>query len=100
MNKKILSLVILLLLLGPAVSFAVVDSIQSLMAAIVNGVLWVVFGGIVVICFVYSGILFLSSGGSPEKISRARQSFLWGVVGVVVGIIAYSIVKILETALR
>ncbi|MGD0577005.1 MAG: hypothetical protein ABSA74_02955 [Candidatus Staskawiczbacteria bacterium] len=53
-----------------------------------------VFGCIAVICFVIAGVLFLTAGGQAEKISAARSAFLWGVAGVVVGIIAFSIIAI------
>lgn len=75
-----------------------VDSIQSLSIAIAN-VLWVVFSAIAVICFVFAGILFLTAQGQPEKIKTAKSAFLWGIVGVVVGIIAYSIISITCKAL-
>ncbi|MCX6724283.1 MAG: hypothetical protein NT155_03900 [Candidatus Staskawiczbacteria bacterium] len=64
---------------------------------LVNSILakmWVVFAGIAVIMFLVAGILFLTAGGQPEKIQSARSAFIWGVAGVVVGIIAYSIIAI------
>ena len=60
----------------------------------VLGKIWIVFAGLAVVAFLYAGIMFLTANGAPEKISTARQAFLWGVVGVVVGIIAYSIIAI------
>jgi hypothetical protein len=103
MNKKIISSLILgallILLVAPTPAFAVVNSIQTLMVAIVNGVVWVVFCGIAVICFVYAGIMFLSAYGDPGKLQLARSAFLWGVVGVIVGILAYSIILVIERAL-
>lgn len=65
---------------------------------LINGILgklWIIFGALAVIMFVYAGILFLTASGAAEKVSAARQAFLWGVVGVVVGIIAYSIITII-----
>ena len=96
MNKKILFLVLFGLLLLPIITFGAVDSIQSLMKVIVGGVLWSVFGAIVIFCFVYSGIMFLTAQGDSSKLATARSSFLWGVVGVVVGILAYSIIGIIS----
>ena len=58
------------------------------------GKLWVVFAAIAVVCFLVAGILFLTAGGQPEKVQAARSAFIWGVAGVVVGIIAYSIIAI------
>lgn len=53
-----------------------------------------VFGCIAVIMFVVAGVLFLAAGGQPEKIQSARSAFIWGVAGVVVGILAFSIVAV------
>lgn len=57
--------------------------------------LWIVFEAIAVVCFVIAGILFLTAQGEPEKLKTARAAFIWGVVGVVVGIVAYSITEII-----
>jgi hypothetical protein len=61
--------------------------------------MWIIFGGIAVIAFVVSGILFLTAGGAPEKVATARNAAIWGIAGVVVGILAYSILAIVGTAL-
>lgn len=89
-------------LLLPMLAFAqpsvTIGSIQQLVSAI-ESLMWIIFGGIAVIMFVVAGILFLTSGGQAEKIQTARSAFLWGVAGVVVGIMAYSIVAIVSSAL-
>lgn len=58
---------------------------------------WIIFTIIAVVCFVIAGILFLTSQGSPEKIVAARQAFLWGVAGVVVGILAFTIITVVKS---
>ncbi len=64
--------------------------------AVLRPVIWTVFGFIVLICFVYAGIIFLTAGGDPDKIAKARSAFMYGVVGVVVGVIAYGILAIIS----
>ena len=53
-----------------------------------------IFGAIAVLCFLVAGILFLSAGGQPEKLKIARNAVIWGIAGVVVGIVAFSIIAI------
>ena len=84
---------------GGLVSNTSITSLGSLVNAIENAA-GLVFGCIAVICFVVAGILFLTAGGAPEKIQAARSAFLWGVAGVVVGIIAFSIIAIVGSMMN
>ena len=89
----------------PIVAFALpagVPAISSLTQIVIyiENALWVIFGLIAVVMFVMAGILFLTAGGQPEKVQSARSAFIWGVAGVVVGIVAYSIVAIVGTVMQ
>lgn len=77
-------------------SFA--PNLTSLGQVIVNQV-WIAFTIIAIICFVIAGILFLTSGGDPDKIKNARSAFLWGVAGVVVGVLAFTIIALVRGAI-
>lgn len=65
----------------------------------IESMIWIVFGLLAVIMFVVAGILFLTAGGAPEKVQTARAAFIWGIVGVAVGIVAYSIVAVVSGVL-
>lgn len=67
-------------------------SITTLGIALGNAV-WVVFTIIAVIMFVVSGVQFLSANGDGEKVKTARHSVIWGLVGIVVAIFAYSAIS-------
>jgi hypothetical protein len=58
-----------------------------------------IFGAVAVISFVIAGILFLTANGEPEKIKTARSAVIWGIAGVVVGILAFSIIAIVISIL-
>jgi len=73
-------------------------TIQQLFFGLEN-MMWIIFAGVVVVCFVVAGMLFLFAQGDPEKVKVARTAFIWGVVGVVVGILAYSILAIVTTVM-
>ena len=100
MNKKILSLIALSVLFMPVLAMAQIGGtppslntdLTSMGNKIANAT-WIIFTVIATIMIVVAGILFLTAGGAPEKIATARNAFIWGVVGVVVGIVAYGIIR-------
>ena len=57
---------------------------------------WWLFAILALVCFVIAGILFLTAGGSAEKIAQAKTAVIYGVVGIAVAIIGYSIVAIVK----
>ena len=71
-------------------------SLSDVVGGIIANGLWIIFTAIIVICFLISGISFLTAQGDAEKLKTARSSFIWGVVGVVVGILAFSIYTIIK----
>lgn len=97
--KKISFLVLLATLFLPIyvsaqlVSFGPNMTIERIILGILNKI-WIIFGAFAVIMFIWAGITFLTSQGAPQKIEQARAAVLWGVVGVIVGIISYSIITI------
>lgn len=103
-TNKILTLIALAVLVLPVSALAVVNPVPNTSGGGVNSLdnlvttvlskLWILFAGIAVIMFLFAGIMFLTANGAPEKVATARMAFLWGVVGVVVGIISYSIIFI------
>lgn len=108
MNKKLTILSVSgLLLVSPAVILAVnlvplpgsgVTNINAVVDAIFN-VIWPIFAAFAVVMFIIAGVQFLSAQGEPSKISQARQSLIWGAVGMAVGLLAFSIPFIIDSAL-
>lgn len=54
-------------------------------------VMWPVVVTVVVIFFVLAGFKFLTAQGNPEELKIARRFLIWGVVGVIVIILSFSI---------
>ena len=106
MNKKLIIAVSSMVLLAlPLAAFAfnagnTPNTVETLtVGAIINIVLnfiWPIFAGFAVLMFLLAGFLFLTSQGEEDKIDQARQAVLWGVVGVVVGLLAFSIPAIVR----
>jgi hypothetical protein len=103
--KSLLVLSILSLLVFPVLTFAQTTVPQpgggfdmgKLMSGIAK-LAWEFFAGLAVVMFVFAGVMFLTSTGDPGKIKTARDAFLWGVVGIIVAILAFSITTIIKTS--
>jgi len=69
------------------------DDIISIIIGLVNWVAW--FVALVAVLFgLYAGILFITAGGDDEKLTKAKNILLYSIVGIVVAILAFSIVAI------
>lgn len=51
-----------------------------------------VIGAIALLMFVYGGLAWMTSGGSPEKIKKAQATLIWAVLGMVVIFASYAAV--------
>lgn len=66
---------------------------------IVN-ILLMVIGFLAVIMIIWGGFLYATSAGNTEKLTRARNTIVYSVVGLAFAILAYGIVRFVETNLR
>lgn len=96
MNKKILFLT-LFLLVGtlPAIVLAQAGPIENIVSNVVNVVIFIA-GGIVVIIWAVTGVLFLSSRGDPSKLTTAKSALFAAMGGTVLVILALSAKAIIE----
>lgn len=106
MKKIIISLILLSVLVLPVVAtaqippqpgFGTIGNLDVLYQRIAT-LFWQIFAIIALIMFIVAGILFLTAGGDPDKVVAARSAFLWGVVGIVVAMVAFSIVLLTRTS--
>ena|SRR5581483_36644 len=63
-------------------------------------IVWPIVVAFAVISFIVAAILFMSSQGDAAKVQQARGAIIWGVVGVVVALIAFSIPLIVRQTLN
>jgi hypothetical protein len=57
-------------------------------------------GSLALLMFVWGGIQWLISGGSPDKIKKGKDTLIWAVIGLAVIISAYAIINTLVSALE
>jgi len=90
MKKILITLILLGLVVLPGYAVASAEAIRSMLDR-AETALKTIGGGFIVIMVVYAGILFVTGGGEPEKISKAKQALLWAVIGgiVLLGVAAF-----------
>lgn len=97
-KKYNLLLLVFLLLAQAQVAFAAQPFAQWL-NAIINNVLtmivWPIFLGLVILTFIWAGILYLTAQGEPSKISQANKAVIYAIVGIIVAIFAFSAVNLI-----
>jgi Type IV secretion system pilin len=77
-----------------------IDSLMELLSVIL-GVLIYLGTIALVLAFAWTGFQFVMAQGAPEKISDARRSLMWTVIGGVILLGAEAIALIIEaTAMR
>ena len=108
MNKKIIaSLATVALVAMPLVSFAAMaapNAVTTLtldnLIAIVFSIIWPIFIAFAVIMFIMAAVKFFSAQGDPDKAGEARSFVLYGVLGMVVAILAFSIPYLVKNILN
>ncbi len=55
---------------------------------------------VAVIMIIYSGLLFMASGGKEEKLSQAKKTFTWAMIGLAVLIIGEGFIGIIKSILN
>jgi lysylphosphatidylglycerol synthetase-like protein (DUF2156 family) len=106
MDHKKISLLIFacLLTILPLFSFAdpIVSSANGVISIIggLTNFLWAIFAAVTVIFFIIAGFAFVTSGGDPTKFEKAKKMTLYGVIGVIVALLAGGMVELITSLLE
>jgi hypothetical protein len=106
MNKKIVKISFLIISLGVLlISLPVfaqqldnpmgVNSINGIIASVANWVL-LLASPLAILMGIWAAVLFISAGGSPDKIKQGKATLTWAVIGLAVVLLANSMVNILK----
>ncbi len=82
--------------LGTRQGFSAVGNSQGKvesLAVTVIGWMTIIAGVVAVAFLVYYGIMFITSGGDPEKATKARTGIIYAIIGIIVITAAYFIVS-------
>ena len=103
MNKKIIITSAVLLILptlalafDPGPSPGAFGGDFNGLIQILLDILWPVAVAFFIVMFVIAGFLFATARGEPEQVKKARDAVIYGIVGVVVALIAFSIVTVIK----
>ncbi len=72
--------------------------IPEIIARVIKAVLGIV-GSIGLLMFIYGGFLWLTAGGSDEKVKKGREVLVWAVIGLATIFSAYAILNFVIGAL-
>lgn len=67
------------------------QTIEGLISNVITFVLPII-AAILVLMMVYSGSLYITSGGDPDKTAKAKKTLLWTIVATILIVMSYSIV--------
>ncbi len=77
---------------GNAIQGGNVSSVNSLVTTIIN-IFSVAVGIIAVIMIIWGGVKFITSGGDSTKVTSARNTIIYAIIGLVIVALAQTIAK-------
>jgi len=71
---------------------AAVSDFQDTLAKIIN-IISIIVGVVAVIMIIFGGFKYITSGGTAEKVTGAKNTILYGLIGLIIVALAQIIVK-------
>lgn len=68
------------------------DSLEADVGSIINMIIYGI-GIVAVIVIIIGGVNYMLSQGDPNKVKKAKDTILYGVIGLVVVLLAFAIVN-------
>jgi len=72
---------------------------QGILDLVVSLTAWFAFivFALAVVFILYAAFLFITAGGNDETIKKAKDVLLYGVIGIIVALIAYGVVPLIKS---
>ena len=71
-------------------------NIPTLLGNVVNAILGIV-GSLALVMFIYGGIIWMTSSGNAEQVTKGKNIIIWATIGLVVIFSAYALVNFVLT---
>ena len=68
------------------------DTLEANVINIINGVI-AVLGLICVVVIILGGVQYMTSSGDSGKVKKAKDTILYGIIGLVICVLAFAIVN-------
>ena len=75
-----------------AIDWGLPPDLEGIVSKIVSAI-FVVIGVVAVFVMILGGFNMMTSAGDPGKVKKGKDTILWGVIGLIVSILAYAIVN-------
>ncbi|MDR0591010.1 MAG: pilin [Candidatus Nomurabacteria bacterium] len=72
------------------------NSLPDIIKTVINVALFII-GALSVIMLIYGGIRYTTSAGDSSKITSAKHTIMYAIIGLVVALLAYAIVNFVVT---
>lgn len=73
---------------NPGADTDLMGSIQKILSAV-----FAIIGVIAVVMIVLGGISYATSQGDPSKVKKGKDTILYGIIGLVISLLAFAIVN-------
>ena len=77
---------------GPNKTDAPETGLPALITTISNTILALV-GVVAVLFLIVGGVQYITSAGNPDNVGKAKNTILYGIIGVIFAILSYAIVQ-------
>jgi type IV secretory pathway VirB2 component (pilin) len=75
-------------------------SIEEIALDIILNIILPLIGAVALIFVVYGGVMIMTSAGDPEKLTKAKKTLLWAIIGIIIVVLSYLIVVSLSTVIK
>lgn len=87
-------------LAAPAVTINPGEGVVSLFDNAFRGIIIPFLAAVAVGAVIYSGVLFMTSQGDPQKLSKAKKTLLYSIIGIILVVLSYAIVIALSKVIQ
>ena len=68
------------------------ESLEQDVGSVINIIIYMI-GIVAVIIIIIGGLTYITSQGDPDKIRKGKNTVLYGIIGLVIVVLAFAIVK-------